>query len=182
MSARHLNTAELEAGLPTVAASPADGGTLKMIVRRPDVDARETLPEARLLVDDGLEGDNWKARYAAKKRDVNPEAELTLINARLCALVAGAEDRWPLAGDQLYVDLDLGEANLPVGSRLKVGDATIEITAKAHTGCKKFVQRYGMDAMTFVNSEQGRALRLRGVYARTVEPGAIRVGDAIGKV
>lgn len=178
---RHLDTAELEAGLPDIQASPADGGPLLMIVRRPAVDGRESLESGRLRVDEGLEGDNWKARYLAKKRDPNPEAELTLINTRLAQLVAGARDRWALAGDQLYVDLDLSAGNLPVGTRLAIGEAEIEITAKAHTGCKKFVERYGMDAMVFVNSEAGRALRLRGVYARTVKSGAIRVGDRVTK-
>lgn len=178
----HLDAAALEAGLPEVAASPGDDGILKLIVRRPAVEARETVDDARLLIDEGLEGDNWRARYVDKGREVNPEAELTLMNARLVQLLAGSADRWALAGDQLYVDLDLSEKNLPVGARLKVGEAVIEITAKAHTGCKKFVQRYGMDAMLFVNSEAGRAMRLRGVYARTVEAGTIRVGDRIQRL
>lgn len=178
---RHLDTAALEAGLPGIKGSPADDGPLMMIVRRPAVDAREALDAARLEVDVGLDGDNWRARYLEKKREVNPEAELTLMNTRLAQLVAGDRERWALAGDQLYVDLDLSADNLPVGTRLAIGEAEVEITAKAHTGCKKFVERYGMDAMVFVNSEAGRALRLRGVYARTVKSGAIRVGDRVVK-
>ena len=182
MSDLHLDANALEAGLADVKRSPADTGTLRMIVRRPGVDARESVDEARLLIDEGLEGDNWRARYAAKGKPPNPEAELTLMNTRLVQLLAGSEDRWALAGDQLYVDLDLSADNLPVGARLQVGEAIVEITAKAHTGCKKFVQRYGMPAMLFVNSETGRALRLRGVYARTVKAGAIAVGDSIRKL
>ncbi len=182
MSDSHLDADALERGLTHIKAAPADGGTLRMIVRRPTVEARETLEQGHLLVEAGLEGDNWRERYVAKGRDVNPDAELTLINTRLAQLIAGSEDRWALAGDQLYVDLDLAEDNLPVGARLQVGEAVIEITPKAHTGCKKFVQRYGMPAMLFVNSEAGRALRLRGVYARTVKGGAIAVGDTVRKL
>jgi len=182
MSDLHLDAVTLIAGLPGVKESPEAEGTLRLIVRRPATEARETLDAGRLRVDEGLEGDNWQARYRDKGREANPEAELTLMNARLVQLLAGSEDRWALAGDQLYVDLDLSQDNLPVGSRLQIGEAVVEITPKAHTGCKKFVQRYGMDAMLFVNSEDGKALRLRGVYARTVKGGAIRAGDRVAKV
>jgi MOSC domain-containing protein YiiM len=107
---------------------------------------------------------------------------VTLMNARAAALVARTKDRWPLAGDQLYVDLDISEENLPTGTRLSLGSATLEISPVPHTGCKKFVERFGMEAMLFVNSETGRSLRLRGVNARVVEPGSVRVGDTVTKL
>ena len=96
--------------------------------------------------------------------------------------VSGSQERWPLAGDQLFVDLNIGLDNLPAGTRLAVGAAVIEVTAEPHTGCKKFVARYGMEAMTFVNSPEGKQMCLRGINTKVVEAGAIRVGDKITKV
>ena len=102
-----------------------------------------------------------------------------LMIDRVADLVAGSQERWPLAGDQLYVDLELSLANLPAGTRLRIGAAVLEVTAEPHTGCKKFVERFGMDAMTFVNSPEGRELCLRGINTRVTEGGAISVGDAV---
>jgi len=103
------------------------------------------------------------------------------MNARAAALVAGSRERWPLAGDQLYVDLDLGLANLPPGTRLYVGSAVIQVTAEPHRGCGKFSRRFGVDAMRWVNSAVGRELNLRGINARIVRPGTVRPGDPIRK-
>ncbi len=173
----HLTREQLEASLPHLAAAPAEHGTLEMIVRRPATDAREVVSEAELSLDGGLVGDNWAQGRA------NRDCQLTLMNARAAQLVAQSRDRWPLAGDQLYVDFDLGAANLPPGTRLAIGDsAEVEVTAEPHTGCSKFVQRYGRDAMVFVNSPAGRALNLRGINTRIVRGGIIRVGDAVRKV
>lgn len=184
MEVKHLSTAELEAGLPPILESPDDDGELRMIVRRPDINGRELLNEGRLDTEEGLVGDNWSTRGKTvdPPRDPNPEAQLTLMNCRAADLVSGSQDRWPLAGDQLYVDFDIGLENAPAGTRLRIGEAVIEVTAEPHTGCKKFVERFGMDAMTWVNSPEGRKHCLRGINTKVVQAGAIRVGDRIEKV
>lgn len=174
----------LQASLEMLRQSPADVGTLRLIARRPRVDQREVLAEATLDVDEGLVGDNWRARGYRKTPDgsAHPEMQINMMNARAAALIAGAEERWALAGDQLYVDLDLSGANLPPGTRLSIGDAVLEVTAEPHTGCKKFVARFGLDAMQFVNSPAGRELNLRGINAKVVQSGTVRVGDAVRKL
>lgn len=164
--------------------SPKDHGTLKMIVRRPQDDGRETVTEAEITLTDGLVGDNWRQRGSKHMPDgsANPEAQITVMNARIIALVARSEERWPLAGDQLFVDLDLSEENLPPGTRLAIGTLVIEVSAVPHTGCRKFSDRFGVEAMKFVNSPEGRQLHLRGINTRVVQPGTIRVGDVVRKV
>jgi MOSC domain-containing protein YiiM len=172
-----MTTEELEAGLNDVRASPENDGVLEMIVRRPLVDEREELSEARLDTAEGLVGDSW-----SRRRRPNPDAQLTVMNARLIALIAGDRARWPLAGDQLFVDLDLSTRNLPSGTRLSLGTAIIEITHEPHTGCRKFASRYGLEAVAFVNSPVGRDLRLRGANARVVQSGTIRAGDIVSRM
>jgi hypothetical protein len=178
---KHLRTEELEAGLAQIRASPRDAGTLALIVQRPAIDERRIVEAARLSVDDGLIGDNWKTRGSRMTADggAHPEMQLNVMNARVAALVAQERSRWALAGDQLYVDLDLSAENLPPGTRLQLGEAVIEVTAMPHTGCRKFVQRFGRDAMAFVNSQVGRQLNLRGINARVVTGGEIRVHDIV---
>ena len=184
MPVKHLTTSELEAGLADVHQSPQDRGVLEMIVRRPQVGAREILDEGQLDLSDGLVGDSWKLRSSKRTADgsPHPDMQLNLINARLVALVAQDRSRWHLAGDQLYVDLDLSAGNLPPGTRLAIGTAVIEVTAEPHTGCSKFVERFGADAMRFVNSSEHRDLHLRGINARVVQPGSLRAGDTISKL
>jgi MOSC domain-containing protein YiiM len=179
----HLTTTQIESGLADVGASPRDRGTLDLIVRRPSVGAREELDEGALDVAEGLVGDTWKARGSRRTRDggPHPDMQLNVMNARVAALLAGTRGRWALAGDQLFVDLDLSEDNLPAGTRLSIGGAVIEVTAEPHTGCGKFVERFGVDAMAFVNSPHGRRLRLRGLNARVVRGGRIRRGDVVAK-
>lgn len=176
--------AELEAGMEYIRQSPKDHGTLKMIVRRPQDDGRETVTEAEITLTDGLVGDNWRQRGSKHMPNgsANPEAQITVMNARIIALVARSEERWPLAGDQLFVDLDLSEENLPPGTRLAIGTLVIEVSAVPHTGCRKFSDRFGVEAMKFVNSPEGRQLHLRGINTRVVQPGTIRVGDVVRKV
>lgn len=174
---------ELEAGLPAVRQSPANGGELRLIVRRPAEGLREVVTAAELDCAEGLVGDNWRARGSRMTADgaAHPDMQLTIINSRAIDLVALASERWPLAGDQLYVDLDLSVANLPPGTRLKIGTAQIEVTAEPHNGCRLFAKRYGKDAVRFVNSAEGKALRLRGLNAKVVASGRIRVGDRVEK-
>lgn len=181
----HLTLAELEAGLAGAAAgSPKDGGRLELIVRRPARGRREAVEAGELSPERGLGGDSWLERGSSRSPDraADPDCQVTLMNSRVIALLAGDRARWQLAGDQLFVDLDLSEANLPAGSRLAVGGAVLEITAKPHTGCAKFNEWFGPDAVRFVNSPARKGLRLRGANARVVQAGAIRAGDTVRKV
>jgi hypothetical protein len=181
---KQLTMTELEAGLETIAASPKDRGRVEMIVRRPEVGAREVLHEGQLDLEEGLIGDSWKRRSSRRTADgaPHPDMQLNLMNSRVVALVSQDKARWPLAGDQLFVDFDLSDANVPAGTRLALGSAVIEVTAQPHTGCSKFVERFGADAMKFVNSTERKALNLRGINARVVTPGSLRVGDTISKL
>jgi hypothetical protein len=184
MEAKHLTTAELEAGLDAIRQSPKDEGVIALIVRRPQVDAREVLEEGALDLVEGLVGDSWKVRASTRTPDgsPHPDMQLNVMNARVIALVAGEKGRWPLAGDQLFIDMDVSQENLPPGTRLALGSAVIEVTDQPHTGCKKFAARFGLDALKLVNSLVGRQLQLRGVNARVAQPGVIRVGDLVKKL
>jgi hypothetical protein len=184
LDVRHLTAEELEAGLGEILLSPKEEGVLELIVRRPRVDEREVLDEGRLDAAEGLVGDSWKQRGSSRTPDgsPHPEMQLNVMNARVLALVAQQRERWKLAGDQLIIDMDLSHENLPAGTRLALGSAVIEVTEQPHTGCHKFVSRFGLDAMKFVNSETGRRLRLRGLNARVVSPGVVRTGDAVRKI
>ena len=173
MTIRHLTRPELEAGLDGIRNAPKDNGVVELIVSRPSSGAREVLGQASLDPAGGLLGDNWGERGAAP----NPATQLTVMNARVIALIAPDRLRWPLAGDQLYVDLDLADDNLPPGTQLAIGGAVIEVSAEPHLGCGKFVERFGVEAMKFVNSAMGRELHLRGINARVLQAGAVRVGD-----
>lgn len=181
---QHLTTAELEAGVETIRQSPKDNGVIDLIVRRPESGVRDILTEGHLDLVEGLVGDNWRTRGSSMTADgqAHPEMQLNIMNSRTIALIAQDKARWQLAGDQLFIDLDLSIDNLPPGTKLSLGTALIEVTPVPHTGCKKFVARFGLDAMLFVNSPVGKPLRLRGLNAKVVQPGIIRVGDTVKKV
>jgi hypothetical protein len=183
-AARMLSSEELTAGLAYIRCSPADAGPVELIVRRPQPGERELVPEAELDLVVGLVGDNWKTRGCRLTADgsAHPDMQLTLMNARAVALIAGARERWPLAGDQLYIDMDLSQGNLPAGTRLRLGSAMVEITDQPHTGCKQFAARFGKEAVAFVNSPAGKQLRLRGINAKIIEPGMVRTGDLVTKL
>jgi MOSC domain len=179
----HLTKEELESGLARIRSAPRDEGPLELIVRRPAIGAREVLEVGELHPAHGLIGDTWSTRGSSRTADgaSHPDMQLNIMSSRAAALVAQSRDRWALAGDQLFIDIDLSDRNLPPGTHLTIGSAVIEITDQPHTGCAKFVSRFGVDAMKFVNSALGRELHLRGVNARVVQPGAIRVGDIVRK-
>ncbi|HEY1456604.1 MAG TPA: MOSC domain-containing protein [Candidatus Dormibacteraeota bacterium] len=174
----------LEQALDHIRNAPRDAGTVELIVCRPEVDVRQVLTEASLDLTEGLIGDSWRSRGSSRTPDggPNPQAQITVMNARVAEAVAGGLDRWPLAGDQLYVDFDISRSNLPTGSRIQIGSAVIEFSETPHTGCAKFSARFGVDALKFVNTPLGRELRLRGANCMVVVPGVVRQGDAIRKL
>ncbi len=178
---KHPSLDEIEAGMEHVLASPQSDGSLEVIVRRPKIGKREVLDIGELDTEHGLVGDNWLTRGSSRTSNGlgHPEMQLNLMNSRLAELIAGSRERMMLAGDQLLVDLDLSGKNLPPGTQLVIGSAVIEVTPIPHLGCKKFVERFGIEAMKFVNSEFGRMHNLRGINAKVVSPGTVTVGDAI---
>ncbi len=182
--ARHRSTTELEAALGHIREAPARSGAIQLIVRRPAEDAREVLTEARINADEGVEGDTWNQRGTSLSADggPHPNKQITIMNARAAAVIVGPIKRWPLAGDQIYADLDIGIEAMPPGTQLAIGDAVVEIAPEPHTGCAKFAARFGREALKFVNTGEGRELRLRGVNCRVTTPGTVRVGDSISHV
>ena len=175
----HFSLEELNQGLPHIRETSKDSGTLDAIVIRPKENERVSLDECELSPEGGVHGDGW-----AKKEGGRPEPriQVTLMNARAISIIAGSKERWPLAGDQLYVDFDLSEDNLPPGQSLAIGGCVLEVTDQPHTGCTKFAERYGQDALRFVNSDEGKRMHLRGIYAKIVQAGTISVGDTVKKI
>jgi len=177
---RHLSLAELRAGLPHIHDAPADNGTVEGILIRPASEQRRELESVEISAAQGTHGDTWA--NGKKGKPANPEAQICIMSARTIALIAVARDNWAPAGDNLFIDMDIRPENLPIGTRLTLGTAEIEITRKPHLGCFKFIDRYGKDAETFVNDMDGRAQRLRGVYGRVVRDGRVSLGDTVAKV
>lgn len=180
----HITATELDAGFTHVRDSPQDNGRVELIVRRPALGQREVLDQVELNTAEGVAGDTWSGRGSKRTEDgsPHPDMQLNLINARVAALIAVDPDRRALAGDQLHLDLDLSEANLPAGTRLSLGSAVIEITDQPHLGCAKFTERFGLDAHRWVNSALGKVLKLRGVNARVLTPGIVAHGDIVAKL
>lgn len=181
---RHATLAQLEAQLEHITQSPTTQGTVELIVCRPDVGKRRELAQGELCPRQGLVGDNWLARGYAKGPGGNahPDMQLNLMNARAITAIAQDRHHWKQAGDQFFVDLDLSAKNLPPGTRLQIGTAIIEVTAEPHLGCKKFLNRFGKDAVLFVNSDTGKSLNLRGINAKVVHGGIVQPGDRIEKL
>jgi len=181
---KHLTMEELEAALDHLREAPKDEGMLQLIVCRPAVDQRQVLDMAELDPIKGLIGDNWVVRGSSKTPDgsPHPEMQINIMNSRVTALVAQDKERWPLAGDQLYIDMDLSKENLPAGARIQVGSAVLEVSHWPHTGCHKFVARFGVEAMKFVNSTVGKELCLRGINAKVVHAGVVKVGQRAKKI
>lgn len=181
-STQHQSAAQLGRKLEHIADSPDDRGVVEMIACRPAEDERETLDIAVLDTELGLIGDNWKARGSRRSPDgsANPKAQVTLMNSRVIDAVTGGDlSRWSLAGDQIYVDLDLSPENVPAGARLAIGDALIEVSDQPHTGCHKFASRFGAEALRFVNTGAGRENRFRGINCFVVTGGTIHTGDTV---
>lgn len=180
----HLTTAQIEAGMEHVKQSPKDEGKIELIVIRPKENEREILEEAEISTELGVVGDNWKTRGSSRTKDGfgHPDMQINIMNSRIIDLIAQDKNRWQLAGDQLYVDFDLSEENIPPGTQLALGTAILERTAIPHLGCKKFVARFGMDAMVYVNSKEGKALNLRGVNVKVIQSGVVQSGDVLRKI
>lgn len=181
---KHLTREELEAALDHLRDAPRNDGVVHLIVRRPRVDEREVLEAAELDPVNGLIGDSWCFRGSSKTADggPHPDMQINIMNSRVAALVAQEKSRWSLAGDQLYIDMDLSKENLPAGTRLAIGSAVLEVSPLPHTGCHKFVARFGVEAMKFVNSPVGKELCLRGINAKVVQAGVVRLGSTAKKL
>ncbi|MFT7620066.1 MAG: hypothetical protein ACI97A_003723 [Planctomycetota bacterium] len=180
----HPTAEVLEEGIPHIASAPKDEGRIDLIVRRPRDEEREVLEEGTFDEEVGLVGDNWQVKPCKKTSDrsAHPHMQVNIMNSRAAQLFAGSKERWPLAGDQLYVDFDLSAENLPVGTQLEIGSAILEVTEIPHLGCAKFARRFGSLALKFVNSEVGRSLHLRGINAKVVQGGQVLTGGVIRKV
>ena len=177
MAIQRLSVAQIEAQMGQLAQSPQDPGVLEYIVLRLPDEQRASPQEAEVSPDSGLEGDRW-----ARPNSSNPGAQISVMNSRFLRIIAGDDDRMPLAGDNLLVDLDLSEENLPTGTQLQIGTATFEVTDVPHTGCQKFERRYGKDALGIVNADAYKSQRLRGLFIRTIQAGKIQVGDSVRKI
>lgn len=174
----------LERGFDLIKESPPVEGTLQLIVIRPEVDQRKELDVGVLDQKQGLIGDNWATRGSSRTRNgsAHPDMQINIMNSRVIELISQQRGDWKMAGDQLFVDFDLSKTNVPPGTRLAVGDAILEVTSVPHTGCKKFAQRYGVDALKFISTPSGREWQLRGINARVVKSGSIKIGDAVVKI
>jgi hypothetical protein len=180
----HRPRAEIERAAAALGSSPTEYGVIEMIICRPARYERRVLDEGILEVAHGLLGDNWEVRGSTNTPDgrADPLRQVTVMNSRALASVAGERDRWELAGDQLIVDLDLSMVNLPAGTQLQIGEAVAEVTEPPHTGCAKFAGRYGVDALAWVSDRAGRQQRRRGMHVQVLRSGTVRPGDSIRKL
>lgn len=180
----HRSFSDLQAGLEKIKKSPNDNGMLYMIVVRSMKRERAVPWYCNLAPEFGLEGDHWSQGSWKSLPDgsPDPQVQVTLMNSRCLDLIATSKERWPLAGDNLIVDMDLSASNLKPGQKLSIGSAILEVSDIPHTGCMKFRDRFGVEALRFVSTKEARELRLRGVFARVVKAGEIRIGDHLKKI
>ncbi|MEL6308623.1 MAG: MOSC domain-containing protein [Chloroflexota bacterium] len=174
----------LESAFAQADPAPTDSGTVEMIICRPAHGERDELDSTTLDPEKGMIGDNWLTRGSRHTEDgsANPEAQITLMNSRIIALLAKDRDDWAPAGDQFFVDFDLSQINMPTGQRFQLGEAILEVSATPHTGCAKFTERYGSAAIRFVNSKEGRSQNRRGINAKIITGGTVKKGDTIHKL
>lgn len=172
---------DLETILEDVRNSPTEVGKILLIAVRPANGERLVVDQARMSTETGLEGDNWLDR-SADKDNVSRHNQLTLMNSRFADAITPDGKGWELAGDQLYVDFDISLENAPAGTLLQVGGATIRISEEPHTGCAKFVRRFGREMLKMTQTDVGKDLRLRGVNASVIESGTVCTGDSIRRV
>ena len=180
----HRSIADLENGLENIKKSPADNGMLYMIVVRTSKRERAVPWYCKLSPAFGVEGDHWSqgAWKSLPEGIPDPMVQVTIMNSRCLDLIATSKERWPLAGDNLIVDMDISTANLKPGQKVSIGSAVLEISDIPHTGCMKFRDRFGVEALKFVSSKEARELRLRGLFARVIKEGEISIGDRLKKI
>ena len=180
---KHLTLAELQTQLPAILDSPKDEGVLRGIVIRPGPGERRDADSCEISLAGGVHGDHWaKGCWKSTAAGLpHPDVQICIMNARCIAVIAQERENWLPAGDNFFTDMDLTPDNMPPGQRLAVGSAIIEITDTAHNGCASFIARYGRDACLFVNTGEGKRLRLRGIYARVVQDGRVSIGDRVSK-
>jgi hypothetical protein len=180
----HRSLAELQQGLPVILAAPKDEGVLRAIVVRPAHGERLTPGASEVSLARGVHGDHWEKGCWRTTEDgrPDPDVQICIMSARCIELIAGPIENWPPAGDNLFIDMDLTPANMPPGQRFSIGTALFEITAVPHNGCDQFIARFGRDAVLFVNTGEGKRLRLRGIYARVIRDGRIAAGDRVTKL
>lgn len=184
MTLDHVSMSLLESGLDDIRNAPKDDGVVRLIVCRPKIETRKILDVVELDKEIGMMGDNWSDRGSSSTPDNSSdiEAQLTIMNSRVISLMTGSDEQWELAGDQLYIDMDISRNNLAPGTQIKIGSAVIEVSKKPHTGCKKFSNRFGVDALKFVSTPLGKELCLRGINTRIVESGIVKTGDVVKKI
>jgi len=180
----HKDLEALQNGFEHIKRSPTDQGTLELIVIRPEEDQRKELENGILDETQGLIGDNWASRGSSKTTDgsAHPGMQINIMNSRIINLITAEKSDWKVAGDQLFVDFNLNKDNVPAGTQLSIGDAILEVTSVPHTGCKKFSERFGVEALKFISTPEGRQWQLRGINARVVKSGKIKVGETITKI
>jgi len=171
--ARFVALAELARALAAHPPAPRDRGRVALIVRKAEGGVRRTPARVGLTVADGVPGDAW-----ARKPTRRPETQVSVMEVGIAALIANGQPL-VLFGDNLLLDLDLSDGNLPPGSRVQAGAATLEVTPEPHNGCKKFRARFGGDALRFVSTPELRPRHLRGIFLRVVRAGEVAVGDPV---
>ncbi len=166
--------ADIAAAWRALEPSPRGAGTVELITLRLGGGRHECPARVAVSPELGVHGDRW-----SEKRGRNPGAQVTLMNARVARLLAADAAPLDVSGDNFLVDLDIGEEALPVGARLRIGAAIIEVSALPHAGCKKFRDRLGAAALDWVNAVSNQSLRLRGVNCRVIAAGEVAVGDPV---